>query len=205
MIDNQPDNGRLTPMPPVQIVKNLLSDEAFESLRDYVVHSARHMGHYEPTFHRTVVQEPRVLTDVHRELAIFASELSGQKLKPSYCIVANYLDEGMCPLHADQKLCFYTVDLLVATESDSPWPLMIGEKWTDEQWDLNGYKDPERYSGDPSPEEIDVKWTQVDLLPNHAACYSGTHSWHYRPNKSQGKTDLVFFHFVSEDFDEEFD
>lgn len=191
-------------MPAVQIVKNMLSDEAFQSLRDYVIHSARHMGHYEPTFHRTVVQEPRVLTNMHKELAVFASNLSGRRLKPSYCIIANYLHEGMCPLHADQDLCFYTIDLLVSKDSDSPWPLMIGEKWTDEQWEMNGYKNPDIYSGDPSPEDIDVKWNEVNLQPNQAACYSGTHSWHYRPNKSNGRTDLVFFHFVAEDFDEEF-
>lgn len=191
--------------PPVQIVQNLLSDNAFESLRRYVLHSARHNGQYEEMFHRTIIKSPMALMDMHRQLALFASELSGQELKPSYNIVANYLPDGKCPLHVDRDQCLYTIDLLIAQEADDPWPLMIGEHWTDEQWDHHGYKDIERYTGDPNPEDLDIDWAKVSLLPNHAACYSGSHSWHYRPTLSQGRTDLVFFHFVREDFDGELD
>lgn len=195
----KPDSKKTAP--PLLVIENLLSDTSFASLRHFVVNSARHGGQYEERFHRTIAHTPVALRDAHRELAHFASEITGQKLKPSYNVVANYLPGGVCPLHADRDQCFYTIDLLVAQESKDTWPLLIGEYWTDDQWDAHGYKDPERHDKNIQPEDLDVEWTKVELKPNHAVCYSGTNSWHYRPGESQGRTDMVLFHFVTEDFD----
>ena len=45
------------------------------------------------------------------------------------------------------------------------------------------------------------EWSTALLEENDAVLYSGTHSWHYRSERLQGTADLVFFHFVPEDFD----
>jgi hypothetical protein len=57
-----------------------------------------------------------------------------------------------------------------------------------------------------SQDDIDARigketWHRVLLQPNEAVCYSGTNSWHYRPERLRGTADLVFFHFVPIDFD----
>ena len=183
------------------VIRNLLSDSAFRSLQDWVVHSARHGGGWDDEFQRTHLHQSNVLRGLHDSLTPFASEVFDVPLKASYTFVSNYVDGGRCPLHVDRPQCFRTIDLLVAADDPEPWPLRIAEPWTDEQWD--NY-DGERHHGiiEPGTEpDLDVVWHNVLLHPNDAACYSGTHSWHYRPTASTGRADLIFFHFVPEDFD----
>jgi len=188
--------------PAVHVVKNLLSDNAFASLRDFVVYSARHQGEYDEMFHRTRMNSPAALRMLHVGLADFASKLTGNKLKPSYNLVSNYLPGGKCPLHVDRDECFYTIDLMIDKDAASSWPLMVGEYWSDGRWDEHGYKDPDRYDENIQPDDLDVEWEQVELQPNEAACYSGTNSWHYRPGEAQTRTDLILFHFVKDDSDD---
>jgi len=183
------------------VVRNLLSDSAFTELRQFVVHSVRYGGQFDETFQRTYQHQNTALNGIHDGLTPFASELFGVSLKPSYSFVSNYLNGGRCPLHVDRPQCFRTIDYLVAADDPEPWPLRIAEPWTDEQWDE--YEGP-RHIGDIEPgtePDLDAVWHDVLLKPNDAACYSGTHSWHYRPTLSNGRADLIFFHFVSEDFD----
>jgi len=188
-------------MAPPIVVRNLLSDNAFSELQQFIVHTVRHAGEFDETFHRTVQHQNTALNGVHDGLAPFASELFGIALKPSYSFISNYLDGGRCPLHADRPQCFRTIDYLVASDNPEPWPLRIAEPWTDEQWDAY---DGERKLGIVKPgtePNLNAVWHDVYLNPNDAACYSGTHSWHYRPTVAKGRVDLIFFHFVSEDFD----
>lgn len=188
-------------MPAPIVVRNLLSDSSFNSLRQWVLNSARHGGSFDEEFHRTHVHQNIVLRGLHDSLAPFASQVFGVALKPSYTFVSNYLDGGRCPLHVDRPQCFRTIDLLIAADDPEPWTLRIAEPWTDDEW---GAYEGDRYLGVVDPEtepDLEVVWHDVLLNPNDAACYSGTHSWHYRPKPSSGRVDLIFFHFVSEDFD----
>ena len=43
-------------------------------------------------------------------------------------------------------------------------------------------------------------FAKVELRPNDAVLYSGTHQWHYRDRIPSGTADLAFFHFVPEAF-----
>jgi hypothetical protein len=183
------------------VIRNLLSDSAFESIQHWVVNSARHSGAWDEEYQRTTMHEARTLFDVHSGLTQFASEVFGVALKPSYVFMSNYIDGGRCPLHVDRPQCFRTIDYLVAADDPEPWPIRIAEPWTDQQFE--GYEGPLSIGliePDTEP-DLDVTWHEVLLNPNDAACYSGTHSWHYRPTPSKGRADLIFFHFVPEDFD----
>jgi len=183
------------------VVRNLLSDSAFESLRDWVLDSARHGGTWDQEFQRTTVHQTKTLRALHDALVPFASGVFGVPLKPSYTFVSNYVDGGRCPLHLDRPQCFRTIDLLVAADDPEPWPLRVGEPWTEEQFaNYNGSRNFGIVEPDAEP-DLDVIWHDLLLHPNDAACYSGTHSWHYRPTASNGRVDLIFFHFVAEDFD----
>ena len=182
-------------------IRNLLSDSAFDSLQQWVVDSARHSGTWDQEFQRTYHHQHKTLNSLHDSLVPFASELFGTPLKASYSYVSNYVDGGRCPLHLDRPQCFRTIDLLVASDAPEPWPLRVADPWTDEQFsNYNG----SRHFGivEPGAEpDLDVTWHDILLNPNDAACYSGTHSWHYRPTPSNERVDLIFFHFVQEDFD----
>jgi len=151
----------------------------------------RHYAHNVPFF-----------VGIHKQLAEFASDLFGEKVKPSYCFLSMYEDNGICPLHIDRPQCRYTIDYLIRQEQSESWPIHIGDHMTDEQraaLDEAGEGHPE---GDAIQARIDQEsWHTVLLNPNDAVCYSGTHSWHYRSERLKGKADLVFFHFVPVGFD----
>lgn len=137
--------------------------------------------------------------NIHHQLTSYASELFGEKVKPSYSFLSLYDKGGQCPLHIDRPQCRYTIDYLIRQEQDDPWPIAIGPQISDKERNSIEVSHPQ------TPEErqtvIDsVDWTVCNLRPNDAVCYSGTNAWHYRPTKSDGSADLVFFHFVPEKF-----
>jgi hypothetical protein len=141
--------------------------------------------------------------NIHRQLTEFASEQFGEPLKPSYSFLSMYDDNGICPLHIDRPQCYRTIDYLIQQDQAEPWPIRIGEPMTDEQrqaLDESGAGHPQ--TEDEIADRIAAEtWTDVLLEPNDAVLYSGTHQWHYRPERLKGRADLVFFHFVPADFD----
>lgn len=151
-------------------------------------------------FGRLYGHNPSFFVAIHHQLAEYASDLFGQKLKPSYVFLSMYEAGGICPLHIDRPQCRYTIDYLIRQESTVAWPIDIGPEMPDAQRDAIEISHPQ------TPEDrqavIDsVDWTRCLLAPNDAVCYSGTNAWHYRPFASTGKADLAFFHFVPEAFD----
>lgn len=157
----------------------------------------------ETDFVRTYANNVPFFVAIHRQLAETASEIFGEPVKPSYVFLSMYQDNGICPLHIDRPQCRYTIDYLIRQTQPEPWPILIGEHMTDDErqaFDESGEGHPD------SPEKIEARiaaetWSRIDLAPNDAVCYSGTHSWHYRPDRLQGTADLAFFHFVPVAFD----
>lgn len=151
-------------------------------------------------FGRRYAHNVPFLVGIHHQLAEYASDLFGEKVKPSYVFLSMYEKNGQCPLHIDRPQCRYTIDYLIQQESSDPWPIHIGRQMSDDERDAIGDAHPE------TKDEIKTvisneEWTECLLKPNDATCYSGTNAWHYRPVRSKGKADLAFFHFVPEGFD----
>jgi hypothetical protein len=134
--------------------------------------------------------------DIHHQLKDYASQIFGEKVKPSYVFLSMY-DKG--PLHIDRPQCRYTIDYLIRQEQKNPWPICVGPQMSDKE--LKSQEATHPQTEEERQQVIDsVEWSTVDLAPNDAVCYSGTHAWHYRPEPSKGTADLVFFHFVPEAF-----
>jgi len=188
--------------PPVQIVDNLFSSAAFRQIEHFVRHGARHSGGYDEVFVRNFTTASSALVEAHDALVPLACELFDEKVKPSYSYISNYHEGGRCPLHADRQMCRWTIDLLVANDTGNDWPLMVADPWTDEEWAAYGFPLYDARPGDYELSDLpEVSWNEATLEPNSAACYSGTHSWHYRPSESSGRVDLIFFHCVPEAYD----
>jgi hypothetical protein len=157
----------------------------------------------ESTFVRTYAHNVSFFIAIHKQLAATASEIFGEEVKPSYSFLSMYQNDGICPLHIDRPQCRYTIDYLIRQTQPEPWPILIGDHMTDEQRQIH----EETGDGNPQTEgEIQARiaaenWHRIELSPNDAVCYSGTHSWHYRPDRLRGTADLVFFHFVPVGFD----
>lgn len=154
-------------------------------------------------FIRLYYHNPPTLVAVHKNITDVASEIFGEKVKPSYCFLSMYTNGGTCPLHIDRPQCRYTIDYLVCQDQTDPWPLHISSHMSDE---ARSRLDLEEAGHPRDKAEIDSlisreTWSEVLLNPNDAVCYSGTNSWHYRPTKLSGKATLIFWHFVPEDFD----
>lgn len=188
----------------VTIVRGLFDADAYKHLLDWLDTSVKYLplGLDTEQFVRTYAHNPPYLVGIHKQLADFASETFGQKLKPSYVFLSMYQDNGICPLHIDRPQCFRTIDLLLRSTAAEAWPIRIGQTLTDDE----RIAIQESGKGHPETDEdiqavIDSQeWTDVNLNPNDAVLYSGTHQWHYRPHRLKGTADLAFFHFVPEDF-----
>jgi hypothetical protein len=152
-------------------------------------------------FNRRYAHNPPFLTDIHRQLTGYASELFGVKVIPSYVFLSMYGDQGICPLHIDRSQCFRTIDYLVDQDVDADWPIHIGPMISDKE------RDRVLEAGEPVDDKAverikkAIRFDPVVLSPNDAVAYSGTHQWHYRDRIQGRSATLVFFHFVEEGFD----
>jgi hypothetical protein len=154
-------------------------------------------------FKRRYAHNVPFFVHLHKQLAEYASEAFGESLKPSYSFVSRYYDGGLCPLHIDRPQCYRTIDYLIDQSSFDPWPINIGPTMSDKA------REKILTAENAHPEEDDdiegikkrFEFTEVLLYPNDAVLYSGTHQWHYRDQPLVGTADLVFFHFVQENFD----
>lgn len=146
-------------------------------------------------FGRRYAHNVGFFVNIHHQLADYASDLFGEKVKPSYVFLSLYDKGGQCPLHIDRPQCRYTIDYLIRQEQAEPWPICVGPQMSDKEISKIGNAHPT--TDEDRQAVIDsVDWTTALLKPNDAVCYSGTNAWHYRPTASTGTADLVFFHFV---------
>lgn len=154
----------------------------------------------ESAFGRRYGNDLPFFVNIHQQLTEYASDLFGEKVKPSYVFLSMYEKAGRCPLHLDRPQCRYTIDYLIQQEQSEPWPINISKQMSASELEVVNNTAP------TDKNEIAHvigrnTWTTCLLEPNDAVCYSGTNAWHYRPTASDGTADLVFFHFVPEAFD----
>lgn len=188
------------------VVKSLFDSETHSKIKEFIDTKVPMLsvGVDNTSFVRQYIHNSPFLVAVHRQLKDTASELFGEPLKPSYVFLSMYKDGGTCPLHIDRPQCYRTIDYLVQQDQKEPWPIRIGKPMSDSERDAIISSE---YGGHPEGAETikeiidNQEWEEILLNPNDAVLYSGTHSWHYRPTKLNGKADLVFFHFVKESFD----
>jgi hypothetical protein len=189
----------------VTVARQLFDPITHEALKAFIRDRVPMMsvGVDDTDFVRRYAHNVPYFVNIHRQLTEFASEQFGEPLKPSYSFLSMYDDNGICPLHIDRPQCYRTIDYLIQQDQSEPWSIRIGEPMTDEQ----RAEIDEAGKGHPQTEEDIAEriaaetWTDVLLEPNDAVLYSGTHQWHYRPQRLRGKADLVFFHFVKADFE----
>lgn len=183
----------------VQVIGPVFSSRTFAEVSDIVSEARLGRSSYDDEYVRFQHHNLPSLVDLHQHLVEPASDLFGVALKASYVFLSSYLPGGTVPLHLDRDPCYRTIDLLVAQDDDVPWSIRISDPITDKEREHGLTLDTR---GDERANIIASHcWTEVTVEPNQAVCYSGTHSWHYRPERATARTDLIFFHFAPEDFD----
>jgi hypothetical protein len=188
-----------------QVARQLFTDQVHQTLVQFMQERAQFLPlEYEGEhFSRFMAQNVGIFQHIHNQLVDFASEQFGEEVKPSYSFLSMYDDNGICPLHIDRDQCLYTIDYLIRQDSPEPWPIYIGQPISDEE------RNEVALAGMAHPEDEHTifrikerqNFTKVELQPNDAVLYSGTHQWHYRDHIPSGTADLAFFHFVPEAFD----
>lgn len=188
-------------MESITIVRELFDQPTRQIILEMLEQSKRILPLIEDAeFNRTYAHNPPFLVRIHRALTAFASELFGEPLKPSYSLLSLYRDGGRCPLHVDRDQCYRTIDYLLEQEDPEPWPIHVGAPMSEDERII--HRDADKPQGqDQILGRIGAEqWDTALLHPNDAACYSGTHQWHYRSLPSRGSATLAFFHFVPEAF-----
>lgn len=197
-------NPRVTPAS-VTVTTQLFDAESYAKILEFMDVAVPMMpvSIDEGEFVRHYAHNVPFLKKIHEQLVPIANQIFGEPLKPSYVFLSMYKDNGICPLHIDRPQCYRTIDYLIRTTQPEPWPIHIGEMMSDDvrrQIDESGEGHP--ITEEQIQDRIDKEnWSTVNLKPNEAVCYSGTHQWHYRSQRLVGTADLVFFHFVPEAFD----
>jgi len=189
----------------VTVARQLFDPITHEALKAFIRDRVPMMsvGVDDKDFVRRYAHNVPYFVNIHRQLTEFASEQFCEPLKPSYSFLSMYDDNGICPLHIDRPQCYRTIDYLIQQDQAEPWPIRIGQIMTDEQrqaLDESGAGHPD--TDETIAERIAAEeWDDVLLSPNDAVLYSGTHQWHYRPERLKGTASLAFFHFVPTDFE----
>lgn len=185
------------------IVRNLFDSSIHEAIIGFLDERVPLMpvGLDETEFVRTYAHNVPFFVNIHKKLVDTANQIFGEKVKPSYSFLSMYKDNGICPLHIDRDQCRYTIDYLIRQDQPEPWPILIGDHMTDDAREQVFTESLHPTEEEAIQARIAIEnWHRVELNPNDAVCYSGTHSWHYRPERLRGTADLVFFHFVPEAF-----
>ena len=195
-------------MPNFQIAHQLFDDDTYRDIVRYMDDRVPFysVGLDTQEFVRRWRHNDPFFVAIHQQLGDYASDLFGEKLKPSYVFLSMYEDGGICPLHIDRPQCYRTIDYLIRQDDPDPWPIHIGSLHTDDEIRALNESGNTRPTGAGIDERIWAEtWETARISPNDAVCYSGTHQWHYRSQRLKGTADLAFFHFVPGDFDGQLD
>jgi len=124
-------------------------------------------------FHRLEYHNHPLFKALHELQIQKAKDLFQADIKPTYCFASMYFEgEGYCPKHTDRPQCKYTVDLCV--NQVKPWSFFA---------------------------ECGDRQYEFLMEPGDAILLSGTDHPHWRDKiQPDNFCDLVFFHYVDQDF-----
>jgi hypothetical protein len=186
------------------IVKNFFDVDIHKKICNFLEKNIKYFPLQEDfiTFNRKEGHNVPFFVSIHNQLTDIASYYFNEKVKPSYSFLSMYKENGICPLHIDRDQCRYTIDYLISSTQEMPWPIHIGKHMTDQERLNILIGERARPIAQNDVDEIMSKevFTSALLNPNDAVLYSGTHQWHYRSEKLVGEANLVFFHFVPESY-----
>lgn len=128
---------------------------------------------------RLTIHDERVLRHVHRQMAPLVRAVTGEALKPSYSLLARYLEGAVLEKHVDRPQCRWNVSLALDDETDrgavEPWPIYLRAR---------------------------NRTVGVKLGPGDALLYRGTDVPHWRKALPRGRcVTMGLLHFVEKSFE----
>ena len=185
------------------IANNLLSPDIFKLLIERLSF-LKSSGNFtdDVIFHRKYFYNDPFFKFMHNKLLLsLANDLFEEKLKPSYCLLSSYDKvESYCPIHVDRPPCYRTINLCL--DQKEIWPIFVNSK--------NEIREVCQFIPDMvlpflEKQKMDMIYetsTAYELKPGQALCYAGTEQPHWRNKISPGNfCDLIFFHFVPENYE----
>jgi hypothetical protein len=112
-------------MPPI-IERELFSPEIHQNIVEFIQSGAFVINNEPSMFKRRNSHNIPFFSYIHQQLAEAASEIFGEKVKPSYVYTSLYGDEGVCPFHTDRPQCKYTIDYCI--DQDETWDIWVDDK-----------------------------------------------------------------------------
>ena len=115
-------DGAMTPT----IEKELFAPEIHQKIVEFIKSGAFLVENDPNEFKRTGAHNIPFFSYIHQQLAEVASEIFGEKVKPSYVYTSLYGDAGACPFHTDRPQCKYTIDYCI--DQDETWDIWVDDK-----------------------------------------------------------------------------
>ena len=143
--------------------------------------------HEQERFGRTVVHDHPEFSRLQEELRPRMGELLGEELESGYNFLSLYGPHGRCPMHMDEPVSMYTLDVCI--DRDGDWPIHFSEivDWPGRDAAQDGW--PDNVRGE-------LAFTPFVIRENEAVLFCGSSQWHYRdPMPGGGACSLLFLHY----------
>jgi len=106
------------------LIKNLLSEEEFKSLKSYVQSKNKEETNFYDGYNRYEWSGSEELNNLHTKLLSIAREkFNSPTLVPSFNFASWYFGDASLEHHTDINACTYSIDL--AVYSEVPWDLYV--------------------------------------------------------------------------------
>lgn len=115
-------DGAMTPI----IERQLFSPEIHQNIVEFIQSGAFVIDNKDNIFNRRNSHNIPYFKHIHNQLVEAASDIFGEKVKPSYVYTGLYGDSGVCPFHTDRPQCKYTIDYCI--DQDETWDIWVDDK-----------------------------------------------------------------------------
>ena len=107
------------------IEKELFAPEVHQKIVEFIK-SGAFIVERDLEFNRESAVNTPYFKFIHDQLAKEASDIFGEKVKPSYVYTSLYGDAGVCHFHTDRPQCKYTIDYCI--DQDEAWDIWVDDK-----------------------------------------------------------------------------
>ena len=106
------------------VIEDFFEEKTYNSIH-YYTNTAQFTVEYHDEFKREYVHNNLFFVGIHQYLENVACEIFKTKVKPSYCFLSLYGNEGIVKEHTDRPPCKYTIDFCI--DCDKEWDIFIDD------------------------------------------------------------------------------
>lgn len=107
------------------LIHQVFEPATFSSLCSLAQRVDKARMRWEPDYNRWAYGDHEFFIGMHAQMLEQVQEVVGEKLQPSYCLLAKYGQGGVVQMHKDRDNCYVTLAVKLYGE---PWPFYVAGK-----------------------------------------------------------------------------